>query len=64
MRAWIKKKIRTLIRTFEAENRSLYKNIQPGQKKGGSYKKKGCMFFFITQRHTAIMHACRHPCIL
>ena len=34
------KKIKNILRTFEAENRQNFKNIQPEPKKPGSYKKK------------------------
>ena len=36
------KKIKNILRTFEAENRQNFKNIQPEPKKPGSYKKKKC----------------------
>ncbi len=39
-RAWKNKKIKNILRTFEAENSQNFKNIQPGLKKPGSYRIK------------------------
>ena len=49
------KKIKNILRMFEAENRQNFKNIQPEPKKPGSYKKKKCM----SREHKKQIHAFR-----